>query len=170
MMETIVAHAANKKRCSREQADDFDAYPAAPDGSLLLNSDPTSLAPPQRCRASAIGSQRRPSRGRAATSETLTERGPLPRGRGAGALRTLRVIRLRRRDQQGSTHTPTGRSASSTGAFPLEVDRFLRSCNLLAISALERQARRALDGYISSQDSEKDSTCGTQQASREDGR
>jgi hypothetical protein len=30
MMETIVAHAGNKKRCSREQADDFDAYPAAP--------------------------------------------------------------------------------------------------------------------------------------------
>ena len=27
MMETIVAHAGNKERWSREQADDFDAYP-----------------------------------------------------------------------------------------------------------------------------------------------
>jgi hypothetical protein len=29
MTETIVAQAANKKRCSQEQADDFDVYPAA---------------------------------------------------------------------------------------------------------------------------------------------
>src|SRR5262249_39929875 len=138
MMETIVAHAANKKRCSREQADDFDAYPAAPDGSLLLNSDPTSLAPPQRCRAPAIGSQRRPSLGRAATRETLTESGPLPRGRGAGALRTLPAIRLQRRDQQGSTHIPTGRSASSTAGFP---SKLITSCvrtTFLLFSALEK--------------------------------
>src|SRR4029077_13720196 len=34
------------------------------------------------------------------------------------------VIRLRRRDQQGGTHIPTGCSASSTDAFPRKVDRF----------------------------------------------
>jgi hypothetical protein len=48
MMETIVAHAGNKERCSRDQADDFDAYPAPPYGSLLLYSGPNSLAPSQR--------------------------------------------------------------------------------------------------------------------------
>src|SRR5271169_1627396 len=37
----------------------------------------------------------------------------------------LRMIRLRRRDQQGSTHIPSGRSASSTDAFPRKADRFL---------------------------------------------
>src|SRR5215467_3345699 len=30
-----------------------------------------------------------------------------------------------RRDQQGSTHIPSGRSASSTNAFPRKVDGFL---------------------------------------------
>jgi hypothetical protein len=34
-----------------------------------------------------------------------------------GELRTLRVIRQRRRDQQGSTRILTGRSASETDAF-----------------------------------------------------
>src|SRR5215470_9870420 len=37
----------------------------------------------------------------------------------------LSAIRLRRRDQQGSTHIPTGRSAPSTNAFPRKVDGFL---------------------------------------------
>jgi|SRR6516162_3257034 len=37
----------------------------------------------------------------------------------------LPVIRLRRRDPQGSTHIPSGRSASSTDAFPRSVDGFL---------------------------------------------
>ena len=43
----------------------------------------------------------------------------------AGELRTLPVIRLRRRDQQGSRHIPSGRSASSTDAFPRKVNGFL---------------------------------------------
>jgi hypothetical protein len=42
---------------------------------------------------------------------------PLRRGRSEGELRTLRAIRLRRRDQQESMHIPTGRSASSTDAL-----------------------------------------------------
>jgi hypothetical protein len=37
----------------------------------------------------------------------------------------LPVIRVRRRDQHGSTHIPTGRSASSSDAFPRKVDGFL---------------------------------------------
>jgi DNA-binding protein HU-beta len=37
----------------------------------------------------------------------------------------LPVIRLRRKDQQASTHSPSGRSASSTDAFPRKVDGFL---------------------------------------------
>ena len=37
----------------------------------------------------------------------------------------LPVIRLRRRDHQGSTHILGGRSASSTDAFPRKVDGFL---------------------------------------------
>jgi hypothetical protein len=37
----------------------------------------------------------------------------------------LPVIRLRRRDQQGSTYIPSGRSASSSDAFPCKVDGFL---------------------------------------------
>ena len=50
---------------------------------------------------------------------------PLRRGWREGELRTFAVIRLRRRDQQGSTHIPSGRSASSTDAFPRKTDRFL---------------------------------------------
>jgi len=41
------------------------------------------------------------------------------------------VIRLPRRDQQGSTHIPTGRSASSTDAFSRKVDRFLQRFAIL---------------------------------------
>ena len=52
------------------------------------------------------------------------ETGPLRRGWREGELRTLPVIRLRRRDHQGSTHILTGRSASSTDAFPRKVDGF----------------------------------------------
>jgi len=40
-------------------------------------------------------------------------------------LRTLPVIRLRRRDQHGSTHIASRRSASSTYAFPHKFDGFL---------------------------------------------
>jgi len=46
------------------------------------------------------------------------ETGPLRRGWREGELRTLPVIRLRRRDPQGGTHIPNGRSAPSTDAFP----------------------------------------------------
>src|SRR5215813_5043483 len=49
----------------------------------------------------------------------------LRRGWREGELRTLPVIRRRRRDQQGRTHIPSGRSASSTDAFPRKVDGFL---------------------------------------------
>jgi len=87
------------------------------------------------------------------------ETGLLRRGWREGERRTLPVIRLRRRGQQGRTHIPTGRSASSTGAFLRKVNGFLTR---FAILLLERQARRALYGYTSSQDSEKDSTRGTQ--------
>ena len=44
---------------------------------------------------------------------------------GEGALRILPMIRPQRRDQQGSTHIPSGRSASSTHAFPRKGDGFL---------------------------------------------
>src|SRR6516162_6596504 len=50
---------------------------------------------------------------------------PKPDLYAAGELRTLPVIRLRRRDQQGSRHIPSGRSASSTDAFPRKVNGFL---------------------------------------------
>src|SRR5215470_12661871 len=49
--------------------------------------------------------------------KTLNETRALRRGRREGELRTLRAIRLRPRDQQDSTHIPTGLSASSTDAF-----------------------------------------------------
>ena len=42
-----------------------------------------------------------------------------------GELRTLPAIRLGRRDQQGSRHIPSGRSASSIDAFPRKVNGFL---------------------------------------------
>ena len=58
----------------------------------------------------------------------------------------------------GQDAHPSGLSASSTGAFPRKVNGFLTR---FAILLLERQARRALYGYTSSQDSEKDRTCGT---------
>jgi len=48
---------------------------------------------------------------------TAGEVAPKPDLYAAGELRTLPVIRLRRRDQQGSRHIPSGRSASSTDAF-----------------------------------------------------
>ena len=57
--------------------------------------------------------------------------GPLCRGGREGELRTLPVIQLRRRDQQGSTHIPSGRSASSTDAFPRKVDGFLKRFAIL---------------------------------------
>ena len=41
------------------------------------------------------------------------------------------MIRLRQREQQGSTHIPTGRSASSTDAFSRKVDRFLQRFAIL---------------------------------------
>jgi hypothetical protein len=50
---------------------------------------------------------------------------PKPDLYAAGELRTLPAIRLRRRDQQGSTHILSGRSASSIDAFPRKVDGFL---------------------------------------------
>src|ERR1700757_3569956 len=78
----------------------------------------------------------------------------------------LPVIRLRRRDQQRSTHIPNGRSASSTDAFPRKVNGFL---TLFAILCARKATRRALYGYTSSQDSGKDSTCGTQQPNPKDG-
>src|SRR6516162_10349603 len=42
------------------------------------------------------------------------------------------VIRLRWRDQQGSTHIPSGHSASSTDAFPRKVDGFLTRFAILS--------------------------------------
>jgi len=51
--------------------------------------------------------------------------GPLRRARREGELRTLPVIRLRRRDQQGSRHIPSGRFVSSTDAVSRKVDGFL---------------------------------------------
>ena len=80
---------------------------------------------------------------------------PLRRGQKEG--RTFGVIRLRRRDQQGSTHIPTGRSASSTDAFPRKVDGFLTR---FAILCARKASSESPHGYTSSQDSEKDSTCG----------
>ena len=53
---------------------------------------------------------------------------------------------------------PGERSASSTAAFPRKVDRFLQH---FAILYSRKASRRALYDYTSSQDSEKDSTCGT---------
>ena len=53
------------------------------------------------------------------------EIGPLRRGWREGELRTLPVIRLRRRDKQGSTHIRSGRSALSTDAFLRNVNGFL---------------------------------------------
>ena len=73
-------------------------------------------------------------------------------------LRTLRVIRLRLRDQQGSTHIPTGRSASSIDAFPRKVDGFLTR---VAILGAQKASSESLYGYTSSQDSDKDCTGGT---------
>src|SRR6516164_5045245 len=55
----------------------------------------------------------------------MRRNGPLRRGQKEGELRIFRVIRLQRRDQRGSTHIPTRRSASSTDAFPRKVDGFL---------------------------------------------
>src|SRR6516162_6635913 len=46
----------------------------------------------------------------------------------------LPVIRLRRKDQQASTHIPTGRSASSTEAFPRKADGFLTRLAILCPS------------------------------------
>ena len=56
---------------------------------------------------------------------------PIRRGQREGELRTLRAIRLRQRDQQGSTHIPTERSALSTDAFPRKVDRFFQHFAIL---------------------------------------
>jgi len=75
-----------------------------------------------------------------------------------GELRTLRVIRLRRRDQQGSTLLPTGVPPRQPMRFRAKLTGSLRAS---LFSALERQAWRALYGYTSNQDSEKDSTCST---------
>jgi hypothetical protein len=59
------------------------------------------------------------------------ETGPLGRGWREGELRTLPVIRLRQRDQQGSTHIPSARSASSTDAFPRKVNGLLTRFTIL---------------------------------------
>ena len=64
-------------------------------------------------------------------SETLPETGPLRRGWREGEPQTLPVIRLRRRDQQGSRHIPSGRSASSIDASPRKVDGFLTRLAIL---------------------------------------
>jgi len=56
---------------------------------------------------------------------------PKPDLYAAGELRTLPVIRLRRRDQHGSTHIPSARSASSTDAFPRKVNGLLTRLAIL---------------------------------------
>ena len=66
--------------------------------------------------------------------KTLNETGPLRRGWREGELQTLPVIRRRRRDQQRSTHILTGRSASSTEAFPRKADGFLTRLAILCPS------------------------------------
>ena len=52
----------------------------------------------------------------------------------------LPVIRLQRRDQQGSTHIPSGRSASSTDAFPRKVDGFLTRFAILCARKLSLES------------------------------
>ena len=83
---------------------------------------------------------------------------PLRRGWREGALRICPMIRPRRRDQQGSTHIPSGRSASSIDAFPRKLDGFLTR---LAILGTQKASSESLYGYTSSQDSDKDCTGGT---------
>src|SRR5262249_10441959 len=69
---------------------------------------------------------------------------------GESVLQTLMVIRLRRRDQQSSTHIASGHSASSADAFPREVDGFLTR---FAILCARKSSAESLDGYTSGQDS-----------------
>jgi hypothetical protein len=71
---------------------------------LLRGMRPGSRLP---SRVPATGSVTGPSTGRVATSKTHRNR-PLRRGWREDELPTLAVIRLRRRDQQGSTHIPPG--------------------------------------------------------------
>ena len=53
----------------------------------------------------------------------------------------------------------SGRSASSTNAFPCKVDGFLT--RLAMLCARKGKFGEPSNGYTSSQDSDKDSTCGT---------
>jgi catechol 2,3-dioxygenase-like lactoylglutathione lyase family enzyme len=68
----------------------------------------------------------------------------LRRGWREGELRTLPVIRLRRRDQQGRTHIPSGRSATSTDAFPRKVDGFLTRFAILCARKASSESPRWL--------------------------
>src|SRR6516164_2562275 len=70
----------------------------------------------------------------------------------------LPVIRLRRRDQQGSTHIPAGVFGSSSHTFPREVNGFLTR---FAILCARKASSESPHGYTSSQNSGKDSICGT---------
>src|SRR6516164_7999720 len=69
----------------------------------------------------------------------------------------LAVIRLRRRDQQGGTHIPAGVPPRQAMGFR-EVNGFLTR---FAILCARKASSESPHGYTSSQDSEKDSTCGT---------
>ena len=97
--------------------------PAAPTVPPLpaiscLGAFPTPAA--ERVEGLVIAGVRKPAQNRTFT--------PWPkRGRASSSA----VIRLRRRDRQGGTHIPGGRSASSTAAFPRKVDRFLQRFAIL---------------------------------------
>ena len=75
-----------------------------------------------------------------------------------GELRTFAGDSATAQRSAGQHAHPRGRSASSSDAFPRKVDGFLTR---FAILCVRKANSETLYGHKSSQDSEKDSTCGT---------
>jgi hypothetical protein len=101
---------------------------------------PTSPLHPRKVGFGASSPIRRAVSHRQQSAETR----PLRRDQREGELRTLRVIRLRQRDQPGSTHIPARRSASSTDAFSCKVDRFLQRFAILYSRKVSSESPRWL--------------------------
>ena len=139
---------------SSENLENLKHPDSRPLNSTSTGRDDGAVPLPRAC--GGVGPVRGLSSGCPATTRMRAETGPLRRGWREGELRTLPVIRRRRRDQQGSTHIPSGRSARSADAFPRKVDGFLT--RLAILCARKGKFGEPSNGYTSSQDSDKDST------------